>query len=72
MEMDKIIYTRGTYSKEAQKIEMDVRENLDIWDFKMICKRLAGALGYNNKSIEEAFGETPSSKDKDIKQLLKD
>tara|TARA_R100000234_G_scaffold116337_1_gene93309 strand:- start:49315 stop:49527 length:213 start_codon:yes stop_codon:yes gene_type:complete len=70
--MDKIIYTRGTYSKEAQKIEMDVRENLDIWDFKMICKRLAGALGYNNKSIEEAFGENPSSKEKDIKRLLKD
>jgi len=68
--MDKIIYTRGTYSKEAQKIEMDVRENLDINDFKLICKRLAGALGYSNKSIEEAFGnESPT---KDIKQLLKD
>ena len=70
--MDKIIYTRGTYSKEAQKIEMDVRENLDIWDFKIICKRLACALGYSNKSVEEAFGSKPDTNNKDIKQLLKD
>ena len=51
---------------------MDVRENLDVWDFKIICKRLACALGYSNKSVEEAFGSKPSTKDKDIKQLLKD
>ena len=70
--MDKIIYERGTYSKEAQKIEMDVRENLDVWDFKTICKRLACALGYSNKSVEEAFGSKPDSKGKDIKRLLKD
>ncbi len=69
--MDKIIYTRGTYSKEAQKIEMDVRENLDIHDFKLICKRLGCALGYSNKSVEEAFGSKPDTEDKDIKTLLK-
>ena len=69
--MDKIIYTRGTYSKEAQKVEMEVREDLDLYEFKTLCKRLAAALGYSNKSIDEAFGEnTPPSKK--IKQLLKD
>ena len=68
--MDKIIYTRGTYSKEAQKIEMEVRENLDIYDFKLICKRLAASLGYCNKSIEEAF-ECKKIKPTN-KQLLKD
>ena len=40
--MDKIIYIRGTYSKEVQKIELDVTENLDVNDFKRVCKRLAG------------------------------
>lgn len=69
--MDKIIYERGTYSKEAQKIEMDVRENLGINDFKLICKRLACALGYSNSSVEEAFGTTQSNKEEDIKNLLK-
>ncbi len=69
--MDKIIYTRGTYSKEAQKIEIDVREDLDIHDFKLICKRLACALGYSSKSVEEAFGSNPGKDDNDIKKLLK-
>ena len=69
--MDKIIYTRGTYSKEAQKVEMEVREDLDIYEFKTLCKRLAASLGYSYKSIEEAFGTNPSP-EKKIKQLLKD
>jgi hypothetical protein len=68
--MDKIIYTRGTYSKEAQKIEMDVRENLDVHDFKLICKRLACALGYSSNSVEEAFGSKKPDADS-IKQILK-
>ena len=28
--MDKLIYTRGTYSNEIQKVELDVNENIDI------------------------------------------
>tara|TARA_R110000744_G_scaffold73536_2_gene147185 strand:+ start:719 stop:937 length:219 start_codon:yes stop_codon:yes gene_type:complete len=56
--MDKIIYTRGTYSTEAQKIEMDVTENLDIHAFKIICKRLACALGYSGSSVDNAFDNT--------------
>jgi len=71
--MDKIIYTRGTYSTEAQKIEMDVTENLDIHDFKTICKRLACALGYNSKSVDDAFDNTRQGKTSTniIKQILK-
>lgn len=71
--MDKIIYTRGTYSKEVQKIELDVTENLDVHEFKLICKRLACALGYSSKSVEEAFGNNygNESTSKNIKQILK-
>ena len=68
--MDKITYTRGTYSKEAQKVELEVREDLDIYEFKTLCKRLAASLGYNYKSIEEAF-ENNKSQNKN-KQILKD
>jgi len=68
--MDKLIYTRGTYSKEIQKVELDVNENVDIHDFKRVCKRLACALGYDSSSVEEAFEDkvTPINK---IKQILK-
>ena len=68
--MDKITYTRGTYSKEAQKVELEVREDMDINDFKILCKRLAASLGYSYKSIEEAFENRQSPKDN--KQILKD
>jgi hypothetical protein len=68
--MDKITYTRGTYSKEAQKVELEVREDMDINDFKILCKRLAASLGYSNKSIEEAFdNKLPPTNNK---QILKD
>ncbi len=68
--MDKITYTRGTYSKEAQKVELEVREDMDIYDFKILCKRLAASLGYSYKSIEEAFDNKQPPKS--IKQILKD
>ena len=46
--MDKLIYTRGTYSNEIQKVELDVNENVSIHDFKRVCKHLACALGYDS------------------------
>tara|TARA_R100001510_G_C7592404_1_gene161661 strand:+ start:665 stop:877 length:213 start_codon:yes stop_codon:yes gene_type:complete len=70
--MDKIIYIRGTYSKEAQRIEMEVRENLNIHDYKTICERLAASLGYSQKSIDEAFGVAKESTLKNNKQILND
>jgi len=69
--VDKITYIRGTYSKEAEKVEFEVREDMDIHDFKILCKRLAASLGYSNKSIEEAFTQNKHQL-KTPKQLLKD
>ena len=72
--MDKLIYTRGTYSKEIQKVELDVNENVDIHDFKRVCKRLACALGYDSTSVEEAFGDNSDRKKPPtsiIKKILK-
>tara|TARA_R100001015_G_C4629422_1_gene190264 strand:+ start:1531 stop:1761 length:231 start_codon:yes stop_codon:yes gene_type:complete len=70
--MDKIIYIRGTYSKEVQKIELDVTENLDVDDFKRVCKRLASVLGYSPESISEAFDNEPRESKTPIKKILKD
>ena len=70
--MDKIEYTRGTYSKEAQKVVLEVREDLDIHEFKIMCKRLAASLGYSADSIKEAFGSTISKSGTDkMKDILK-
>jgi len=68
--MDKLIYTRGTYSNEIQKVELDVNENIDIYEFKRVCKRLACALGYDSNSVEEVFEDKKRPIDK-IKKILK-
>jgi len=68
--MDKITYTRGTYSREAQKVEFEVPEDLSIQDFKRLCKRLAASLGYSYESIREEFDNKQPPKS--IKQILKD
>tara|TARA_R110001592_G_scaffold55381_1_gene169286 strand:+ start:415 stop:630 length:216 start_codon:yes stop_codon:yes gene_type:complete len=70
--MDKIEYTRGTYSKEAQRVVLEVREDLDIHEFKIMCRRLAASLGYDAESIKEAFGSTNSKSNTDkMKDILK-
>jgi len=70
--MDKIEYTRGTYSKEAQKVVLEVREDLDIHEFKTMCRRLAASLGYSAESIKEVFGSTrPKSSTDKMKDILK-
>lgn len=68
--MDKIEYTRGTYSKEAQKVVLEVREDLNIHEFKIMCKRLAASLGYSADSVDEAF-DSDHPKEDTIKKILK-
>ena len=49
---------------------MDVNENVDIHDFKRVCKRLACALGYDSNSVEEVFEGKTKPFDK-LKQIIK-
>jgi hypothetical protein len=68
--MDKLIYTRGTRSNEVQKVELEVNEDMNLSEFKRVCKRLACALGYDSSSVEEAFEDVQSPGNK-LKQILK-
>lgn len=54
---DKITYVRTKTSREAQTIEFELPRDMTILEYKRICKRLALALGYNNKSVVEHFGK---------------
>tara|TARA_A200000159_G_scaffold145014_1_gene150332 strand:+ start:774 stop:1046 length:273 start_codon:yes stop_codon:yes gene_type:complete len=60
------------YQREANKIELDVPDDMDINEFKVICIRMASAMGYGNKSITKAFGDLIyGTEDKDnLKDLL--
>ena len=72
MENDKLIYYRSEFSREAKKIEMDIPPNLDIKEFKIICRRLASSLGYSHESVTKEFGKDKEVGDKNQLTLLFD
>lgn len=77
--MGKLIFTYTDeynlkFNREATKIEFDVRDDMDINEFKVMCVRMAGAMGYHEKSIKRAFGDLIFGDDNPntIKELLND
>lgn len=44
------------YSREANEIMFDIDDNLTIDEFKLVCMRLAAAMGYSSKTIKNSFG----------------
>ena len=70
--MDKLIYERSVKSLEAQRIVFEVQHDLDIESFKLNCIRMAHALGYHSKSIEDAFGKITTTGDPAQLKLLLD
>lgn len=57
-------------NREAREIEFTVPDDMDINEFKVMCVRLAYAMGYTEKSITTSFGNLVFG-DED-KNLLKD
>ena len=43
-------------NREASKIEFEVPNDMDVWEYKRMCIRMAGAMGYASLSIKKAFG----------------
>lgn len=43
-------------NREASKIEFEVPNDMNIWEYKRMCIRMAGAMGYASLSIKKAFG----------------
>lgn len=59
--MDKLTFERNFddidfETGEPEKIVFEIQSDLDIWEFRTTCIRLAHSLGYQDKSIESAFG----------------
>ena len=43
-------------NREASKIELEVPDDMDIFEFKIACIRMAAAMGYTESTIEKGFG----------------
>ena len=56
--MAKLIYIADNPEilREAQEIELTFPDDLDIYEFKIVCQRLAAAMGYHHESIQRGFG----------------
>jgi hypothetical protein len=44
-------------NREASKIEFEVPNDMDVWEYKIMCIRMAGAMGYASLSVKKAFGQ---------------
>ena len=44
-------------NREASKIEFEVPNDMDVWEYKRMCIRMAGAMGYTSLSLKKAFGQ---------------
>ena len=44
-------------NREASKIEFEVPNDMDVWEYKRMCIRTAGAMGYASLSVRKAFGK---------------
>lgn len=62
-----IFITDEEDNREASKIELQVPNDLSIFEFKNMCIRMAAAMGYNSNSIGKAFETT-----KEIEQINKE
>lgn len=72
--MAKIIYhSDDSYNREVSEISFDVPNDMNINEYKIICVRLAHAMGYHYKSIEKVFGnlEYETESDREFKQFIK-
>jgi hypothetical protein len=60
--------------REAKEIELTVPDDMDINEFKIMCVRLASAMGYQEKSIQKGFGDLVYGEEdvNTLKELLDD
>jgi hypothetical protein len=64
-----IFITDEVENREASKIELQVPNDLNVFEFKNMCIRMASAMGYNPASIGKAF-ETTKEKSEIEKEIF--
>ena len=69
-----IFITDGEGNREASKIELQVPNDLNVFEFKNMCIRMASAMGYHPNSIGKAFETTKEREqiDKEIFSIFYD
>ena len=73
IEMAKFIFIiNEDQNREASKIEFEVPNDMDVWEYKRMCIRMAGAMGYTSLSVRKAFGiEYKKDLNNEFNEILK-
>ena len=59
-------------NREASKIEFEVPNDMDVWEYKRMCVRMAGAMGSTSLSVKKAFGqEYIKNTEEELNQIFK-
>ena len=67
---NKLTYSRGESTKEAKVIEFTLPKDMTCDEFKIMCVRMAHAIGYHDNSVRDTFGKIEDANlEKDKKQL---
>lgn len=58
--------------REAKSVELEIPGDMDIHEYKVVCIRMAHALGYTESTITKAFGDLIYGQDDkhNLKDLL--
>jgi hypothetical protein len=65
--------SEDSLNREAKNIRFDVPDDMNIYEYKIMCVRLAHAMGYHHNSVKKVFGELDyeTESDRDFKQWIK-
>lgn len=64
--------SEDSLNREAKNIRFDVPDDMNIYEYKIMCVRLAHAMGYHYNSVKKVFGETDyeTESDRDFKKFM--
>ena len=67
-----LTYEDETDSREANVIKFEIPDDMNIHEFKIVCARLAAALGYSDRIITKSFGnlDYETEDDRFFKQIF--
>ena len=69
---NKLTYSRGGSTKEAKVIEFTLPKDMTCHEFKVMCVRMAHAIGYHEKSVRETFGYIKETMKKKYKACFRE
>lgn len=64
--------SEDSHNREASIISFDVPDDMNIYEYKIMCVRLAHAMGYHHNSVKKAFGnlDYETKSDRDFKEFM--